>query len=138
MAHVKGKDIVEPKKGCSILVVDDEAEFVEYVETLLRRQGYGHTSFSDSRRALEFFSTHSESVDIIVSDIRMPGIDGIELARRAARIKKDISIILVSGYSEKLVEGSSLPNVKALLDKPVTKADLLKAIESVAETYARH
>lgn len=121
---------MDSNQPCLILVVDDEKEFEEYIETLLQRRGYDHVSFVNSCQALDFVKNHREEVDIIISDIKMPGIDGIDLARKAADIKKDIAIILVSGYSDELAKSETIPNVKTVLDKPVRKADLLTAVET--------
>jgi two-component SAPR family response regulator len=104
------------KKQCFILVVDDERQVCEYIQAVLRRRGYKMASFQEPIQALEFLSANAEEVDLIVSDIVMPGIDGIELAKRAAHIRGDIPIILLSGYSKRLVDAASGPNVKVVLE----------------------
>jgi CheY-like chemotaxis protein len=113
------------------MVVDDERLMEEYIAELLRGQGYEYASFNDPGQAIAFFSANAESVGLIISDIRMPSIDGLELARRAVEIKPDISIILLSGYSEKLPQASVMPNVQAVFEKPLLKTDLMQAVASV-------
>lgn len=125
-----GAPLVSQQK-CIILVVDDEEMMEEYIQDLLRERGYEHASFMDPVKALEFFSKNADRVELVISDIRMPGIDGLELAKRAVEIKADVPIILLSGYSEKLPEAASLPNVRAVLEKPLLKTDLVQAVESV-------
>jgi CheY-like chemotaxis protein len=122
---------MQPEKPCLILTVDDNEHVEACIEELLERYDYDYVSFDNGKEALDFLSKHSDSVDLILSDIKMPGIDGIELATKAMQIKGNIPIILISGYSEKLREGMTAPNVKAVLDKPVLKTDLIQTIETV-------
>jgi two-component system, cell cycle sensor histidine kinase and response regulator CckA len=124
-------------KVCHVLVVDDEEEIEEYVREVLRRRGYSSSSFRDPLKALDYFMENAEKVDLVVSDIVMPEMDGIQLAQRVAEIREDIPIILLSGYSDRLVEGAALPNVKALLDKPVLRTDLVQAVEGIIQS-CRH
>ncbi len=69
-------------KVCHVLVVDDEEEIEEYVREVLRRRGYSSSSFRDPLRALDYFIENAEKVDLVVSDIVMPEMDGIQLAQR--------------------------------------------------------
>lgn len=122
------------REKCIVLVVDDEQMMEEYIEELLQRYGYEHQSFTSPAEALEFFSVHRDEVDLIISDIKMPAIDGFELTRKAALMRPDIPVILLSGYSETLPDAATLPNVRALLEKPLLKTDLLQAVEGVLKT----
>lgn len=122
---------MQQEKPCLILVVDDEESVEAYIHELLERHDYDHVSFDNGEEALDFLSKHADSVDLILSDINMPRMDGIKLAAKAAQIKPDIPIILISGYSDKLWEGMTVPNVKAVLDKPVLKIDLVQTIETI-------
>ena len=108
---------MQQEKPCLILVVDDEESVEAYINELLEHHDYDHVSFDNGEEALDFLSKHTDSVDLILSDIKMPCMDGIELAAKAAQIKPNIPIILISGYSDKLWEGMTAPNVKAVLDK---------------------
>ncbi len=128
---------MELKKICLIVVVDDEVQVEEYVQLVLRRRGYETASFDDPSLALEFVFANSENIDLVVSDIAMPQIDGFELARRVREISEDIVVVLLSGYSEKLIDAASLPNVKAVLDKPVLKTDLVQAVEGAIQSCTR-
>lgn len=120
-----------------ILVVDDEEQMVDYIETVLKRSGYDTVSFLDPVKALAFFTENAERVDLILSDITMPGMDGMELAQRVSRIRGDVAVILMSGYSDRLFGAASLPNIKAVLDKPVLKADLMEEVEKVVWVSTR-
>jgi CheY-like chemotaxis protein len=117
------------ERKCVIVVVDDEKMMEEYIEELLQKRGYEHKSFDDPAKALDYFAENAESVDLIISDIKMPHIDGLELTRRAADIKNHVPVILLSGYSERLPEAATMENVRAVLEKPLLKTDLLQAVE---------
>ncbi len=117
------------------MIVDDEDGFRSYLDEVLRRQGYDTTTFGEPLKALDYLMNNAEHIDLILTDIAMVDMDGLELARRAARIRGKTPIILLSGYSERLVDGAALPNVRAVLDKPLLRTDLMQAIESVIPSY---
>jgi DNA-binding NtrC family response regulator len=114
-----------------ILAVDDDESMIAFIEELLRSYGCEHISFSEPEKALEFFAWNAEKVDLIISDVVMPGINGLDLAREVARLKADTPVILLSGYGETLTEAAALPNVKAVLEKPLVRTDLLQTVEGV-------
>lgn len=119
------------QRRCVVLVVDDEKMMEEFIEELLQSRGYEHVSFTDPAEAIRFLARNADRIDLMISDIRMPVIDGIELAKKAVEIKNDIPIILLSGYSEKLPQAATIPNVRAVLEKPLLKTDLIQAVESI-------
>jgi CheY-like chemotaxis protein len=125
------------QKICLIVVVDDEKQVEEYIQAVLGRLGYDQVSFYDPEKAIEYLSQNAGRVDLIVSDILMPGIDGLELARKAAEIKPDVPVILLSGYSEKLPDAIALSNVKSVLHKPVLKTDLVQTVENAVKGCGR-
>ena len=124
------------QKTCNIVVVDDEELIGDYIQELLQGRGYDTVSFTDPIKALEFLSKNRERVDLIVSDIVMPTVDGMELAKEAVKISEEIAIIFLSGYFERLIGAAPLPNVWAVLAKPVLKTDLLQTVELVIEARA--
>lgn len=113
------------------MVVDDEEMLEEYVQTLLERNGYRTKSFMDPGKALEFFAANISQVKLIITDIKMPGMSGTELAKKASEIKPDVPIILISAYSELLPGAVWATNVRVFLQKPLMKTDLLQAVESL-------
>lgn len=121
------------EKRCIILVVDDEELMGSYIEEVLRRGSYEHVAFTEPEKALEFLAWNADKVDLIISDIKMPGMNGIALAREAAGIKADIPVVLLSAYESGSIDidAATLPNVKAVLEKPLLKTDLLRTVEEV-------
>jgi DNA-binding NtrC family response regulator len=121
------------QERCVIPIVDDDENVSAYAEDLLKGYGYESVSFSEPEKALEFLAWNADRVDLIISDIVMPGLNGGEVAKEAAKLKPGIAIILLSRLSETLPEAAALTNVKDILEKPLAKTELLQAIEGVLQ-----
>ena len=80
----------------SILVVDDEAKMRRLLEIMLTQLGYVVHQAADGQEALDFLNTHT--VDLVITDLRMPNIDGIELLRLLREQENDVSVIVVTAY----------------------------------------
>lgn len=79
-----------------ILVVDDERGVVRFCVRILQRQGYIVSGLSNSQTALELLK--QESFDLLLTDIKMPRLDGLELLRLAKQIDPHLSVVLITGY----------------------------------------
>ncbi len=111
---------------CSVLVVDDEASVRSVVATVLRRGGYRVTAVADAITALDILHADGQ-IALLLTDIRMPGIDGVELYRRAARAYPGVRICFMSGHA---VPGEAdLPVHAPLLVKPFTGGELLETVK---------
>ncbi|MBU2628130.1 MAG: response regulator, partial [Proteobacteria bacterium] len=85
--------------GERLLVVDDDKDIALMCKEGFESLGYEVTSFFSSLEALDFFKENYDTIDLVVTDQTMPGITGFELARHMLAIKKDIPVILCSGYT---------------------------------------
>jgi PAS domain S-box-containing protein len=85
-------------KEC-VLFVDDEQLLVDIAVDILSSLGYKVTGISDSLGALKFLENKGNKIDILVTDQTMPGMTGVELAKAALKIRKDLPVILCTGYS---------------------------------------
>src|SRR5690349_8813729 len=85
-------------QGERVLYLDDEAALVSLTTRLLQRMGYEPTGFTDARRAVEAFTAAPRQFDLIVTDMAMPGMSGIDFAERILAIRPDIPVLLASGY----------------------------------------
>ena len=81
----------------SILVVDDEAKMRRLLEIMLSQLGYEVHQAIDGQAALDFLNTNQ--VDLIITDLRMPNVDGIELLRKLRKQENDVSVIVVTAYA---------------------------------------
>ncbi|NOQ76636.1 MAG: response regulator, partial [Methylococcaceae bacterium] len=80
----------------SILVVDDEAKMRRLLEIMLTQMGYVVYQAADGQEALDFLN--NQAVDLVITDLRMPKIDGIELLRQLRERNNEVSVIVVTAY----------------------------------------
>lgn len=109
-----------------ILVVDDEIKECELLERFLERKGYEVISSNNGMHALE--KVKSEKPDIILLDIKMPDMDGIEVLRRIREFDKDVCIIMVTVVNDKT---TGMEALKTGADEYVTKPIDLNYLEKV-------
>ncbi len=120
-------------EGLVVLAVEDDAGVAKVTRHRLEELGYTVIQASDARTALERLAEGGK-IDLVFSDIVMPGgASGIDLARRLARERPDLPVLLTTGYAEELTasEGNDLPPV---LRKPYSRVELASAL---AEAVAR-
>jgi DNA-binding NtrC family response regulator len=91
------------KKNCnsdhrSVLVVDDNHDIVTILERDFREHGFKVSAFTDPTIALESLNSNDDGCNLIISDIRMPGMNGYELIRKAKEIKKQLKVVLMTAF----------------------------------------
>jgi signal transduction histidine kinase/CheY-like chemotaxis protein len=113
----------------NILLVDDELPVATVEKQILSRQGYSVTIQTGSVAALTLFRSNPNAFDMVITDMTMPEMTGDELALELLKIRPDIPVIMLTGYSQKMSEETALKiGIKAFAYKPIVKADLLKKI----------
>ncbi len=80
-----------------IMVVDDERSMREFLEILLRKEGYGVSTFGSAENALESFI--KESYDLAIVDLKMPGMGGIELLKKIKKLNPETIVIVITAYA---------------------------------------
>jgi response regulator NasT len=118
-------------KSLRIAVADDERDTREYLQTVLPTLGHEVVAVAETGPQLveQCRKTHP---DLVVADIRMPGLDGIPAAAEVNRERPE-PVVLVSGYQDaQLLERAGNENVMAYLVKPIKTGDLLSAIHLAA------
>ncbi len=110
-----------------LLLVDDEVEFLEPMKARLERRGISCTTAQSGEEALRLLA--ASPVECAVVDVKMPGMDGIELLRRMRRLHPAVAVILLTGHAsvELGVQGMELGAFEYLL-KPVELDDLLDTV----------
>ncbi|MBN4072355.1 response regulator [bacterium AH-315-F03] len=118
--------------GQRIMVVDDEELLVTMCSAMLTQLGYTVTSSSESTEALAKFATCPNDFDLVVTDQRMPDLTGSELTAEIHKIRPDIPVILVTGYSEEICrENAASFGFSDFLSKPYTKNILSESITRI-------
>jgi two-component system cell cycle sensor histidine kinase/response regulator CckA len=111
-----------------ILVVDDEISVLRYAELVLKRAGYAPRLASSGEEALQVAAT-MERLDIVVTDLLMPGMHGDELARQLRQRDPDLKVLYQTGFSDRLfAEKSVLWDQEAFIDKPYSTGALEQAV----------
>lgn len=117
-----------------ILLVDDEEIIVKLGMQILKKLGYQVTTFTNSEEALHTFMHKPESFDLLITDLTMPRITGMQLAREALNIRADIPIILCSGFSELMnAEKAKSFGIREYIMKPIIKKDLAQVVRRVLD-----
>ncbi len=118
--------------GEYVLLVDDEVSLAEVGSTMLKKLGYNVEVKSSSLEALECFNAKPDKFDIIVTDMTMPHMTGIQLADEIHKIKPDIPVILCTGYSKEINRDVlKLKGINVLVMKPIIKAKIGKALKEI-------
>lgn len=115
-----------------ILVVDDEVSVARFLKELLESNQYNVSVETDSRKALSLFDSSPDTIDLMVTDHRMPELTGVELARGVLKKRPDLPIILCTGFSEISVKKNAVATgIKGYLNKPIDNMYLLELIENL-------
>jgi CheY-like chemotaxis protein len=118
--------------GERVLLVDDEANVLAMTAQVLSRLGYAPVTFSDSHAALAAFEAAPRSFDAVVTDDVMPGLTGTGLASLLREQRRELPIVLVSGYSGPILAQRALAaGVSELLVKPLQSRDIAAALARV-------
>jgi CheY-like chemotaxis protein len=117
-----------------ILLVDDEEAIVKLERQMLERLGYRVTARYSSSEALKAFEMNPSAYDMVITDLSMPNMTGIQLARKMLALRPDLPIIICTGFSERFnQETANAMGVKGLLKKPVAKVDMANMIRKVLD-----
>ncbi|MGD9533862.1 MAG: response regulator [Candidatus Nitrosocosmicus sp.] len=118
----------------SVMVVDDERELVLLYSRFIELSGFNCVYFTSPREALDYFSNNPNGYNLIIIDLKMPDINGLELARRLRKFNDKVKIILVTAF---LVEENLDPDeakeagVDIVLEKPFHFKDLKPIIKEI-------
>lgn len=115
--------------GQRILIVDDEAAVVLIAERMLTKLGYRPHAFTSPRGALTAFRSDPASYDLVLSDLTMPGMTGVDLACQLAAARPGLPLIITTGYLRSAdAERARQLGVHFFLEKPFTLTSLATAV----------
>jgi two-component system, cell cycle sensor histidine kinase and response regulator CckA len=117
-----------PARSLNVLIVDDEAPIRHFVERVVRQAGHTTTTAADGVEALAVAAT-LEGLDLLVTDLMMPNMNGDELARRLVAARPTLKVLYLTGFSDRLfTEKVALWQDEAFLDKPCSVKGLMEAV----------
>lgn len=118
--------------GKRILYLDDEEAMVVLVQRMLNRLGYRTSGYVSAQEALRAVRASPEAFDIVVSDLNMPGLSGLDVAGELRRIRPDLPVVITSGYITEEVRIEALQRgVRRVVYKPNTVDELCQVIHQL-------
>jgi CheY-like chemotaxis protein len=131
-AAVKGETMLELPDGLCVLLVEDNPQVREFAEGLLIDLGCKVVTAETGEQALA--QLEGDGVDLVLSDVVMPGMSGVELARHVREDHPAVPVLLATGYSDELLKrGTEF----AVLGKPFGAADLSKAMSALLAEHSK-
>jgi CheY-like chemotaxis protein len=116
----------------TVLVVDDEPTLRSVMRRALARDGHEVLVAEDGARALKLAASHARRIDLLLTDVVMPGLSGLELARRLTRERPGIAVLYVSGFTfEEAMPSTDLSSGTAYLPKPFDAATLTHKVREL-------
>jgi CheY-like chemotaxis protein len=127
-----GPAVAAPGSG-TILLVEDEDVVRELARRVLERQGYTVLTCANGGEAIEVAETDDRRIDLLLTDVVMPGLRGYEVAQRVAASRPEIKILYMSGYAEDALVGRAQINGSALIEKPFAIDALAKRVREALD-----
>ena len=118
-------------KETVILLAEDEALVRNLVQLMLNREGYAVLAANDGQEALEICEAFKDPIHLLLTDVRMPRMDGMELKRRVRALRPDVRVIVMSGETAQIIAVENTPD--AFLRKPFVPPTLLKCVQRVLD-----
>lgn len=116
----------------TVLVVEDAEGLGNLTRRLLERQGYSVLVAHDAEQAERLFVAHPE-IDVVLTDVVMPGASGPELIRRLLVRRPTLRVVFMSGYTQDAMRHDALQPGMTFLDKPFTSSTLVQKIREVLD-----
>ncbi len=118
----------------TILIAEDEEQVRDVIHRALTRYGYTPLLAKDGQEAVELFEKHADEIDMLLTDVVMPGMSGRELAIRILQQKPQLSVLYISGYTENaIVHHSGLDESISLIQKPFSSHTLAQKIREILD-----
>jgi len=117
----------------TILLVEDEVALRAPMRRGLEKEGYTVLEAANGPEALEICESHDGTIEMMVTDLVMPGMDGIELGRKVTDLRPEMTVLYTSGYSEDVVTADGVAEAGDFLQKPYTPSDLGKKIRQLLD-----
>jgi CheY-like chemotaxis protein len=127
------RDRYVPERGTeTILLVEDETVVRQLVAEILETSGYAVLQAGDGPSALELLRRHSDPIDLLVTDVVMPGMSGPEVASAVTTMRPGTHVLYMSGYTDSAIghHGVLEPGI-AFLQKPFSADDLTRKVRSL-------
>ena len=131
---VDGELLGQGEGGETILIVEDDDGLRGYLTDVVRSLGYGVAAVSTGKAALDLLTQTKARIDLMLTDVVMPGMNGRELAESAAKLRSNLKVLYMTGYSQNAVthHGRLDPHLD-VLQKPITQSELATRIRDALD-----
>jgi PAS domain S-box-containing protein len=125
-------EVLPPRReNVEVLLVEDDAIMRQMTKRMLEEHGYRVLEAQDGKSALEVIGTNHATIDLVLTDVVMKGMNGPELVLRLIESHPAIKVVYTSGYTGELVANKGIDSGIRLLEKPFTRAELLRTLDEV-------
>jgi DNA-binding NtrC family response regulator len=120
-----------------LLVVDDDHDIVSLIKISLEKDGFSVRCFTDPIPALTDFRLHSVDYDLVMSDVRMPHMNGYEFVQQVKKLRQNIKILIISAFEFDIdfLSNFSRSDVDEFIEKPVSLYKLNEIVHTLTHTY---
>ncbi len=119
----------EPERGSeTVLLVEDDEMFLDLLSEVLEGRGYNVLAAGDPAQAMVLSGRHDGTVDLLISDMVMPGMSGKDLAGRLAKERPGMKVLLMSGYSDEALEERGVSSESGFIQKPFSTRELVREV----------
>ena len=129
------------KPLAKLLIVDDDSDIVQVLKMGLVRNGFSVEAFTNPQEALQSFKSNAESYCLVLSDIRMPSLSGIQLSRKLKEVNPNVKVVLMTAFEIRDDEFSKVfpsTQVDGFVQKPIGIKDLTdKILNLIGDTKNR-
>jgi two-component system, cell cycle response regulator CpdR len=128
------------KPVAKLLIVDDDSDIVQVLKLGLQKNRFLVDAFTNPEEALQSFKSNAEAYCLVLSDVRMPGLSGIQLAKKVKEASPSVKVILMTSFEVRDYEFSKVfpsTHVDGFVQKPIGIKDLTKKILSVISETGR-
>ena len=116
----------------TILVVDDEPMALKLVQSILEKRGFEVLASTSPRQAVKVFQEHGDRIELLISDVVMPEMDGPKLAGHLVALNPDLPVLFMSGFlTENEVADASAIAQHAFIRKPFRPSTLVQAVRKM-------
>jgi DNA-binding response OmpR family regulator len=119
----------------SILVLDDDFDITIIIKGTLQKNGFTVFAFTDPYLALEHFRLNANDYGLVISDVRMPGMNGFEFVRRVKELRSDIKVVLMTAFKINDIKQSGLLPANIKIDDFIQKPVSMQILASLTEKH---
>jgi len=121
-------------RGRGVLIVDDESSMRELLGIMLQNEGFQTFSAGDGEEALETFKAQQENIDLVIQDLKMPKMDGVDLLKKLKKLRPEVPVIVITAFStwDSAVEAMRLgayDYIRKPFDTEIVRSIVYRAIE---------